>query len=164
MNTLDIILILCFIPFLIRGIGKGFIAQVFSILAIVLGAWISFRFSTEVCEWLKPYLDVSQQILNVITFALIMVAAIIGMHLLGKLLHGLFKLVMLGWLDSLLGLVFSLLCGALAVGLFIILFDTLNTNLHLVKEELLNESVLYGPLKDIAYTIYPYFKDLLFKQ
>ena len=164
MSTLDIILILCFVPALVHGFMKGFIAQVVAIISIIVGAWLSFRFSNEACAWLAPYLEVSDQVLHVIAFALIMVAAIVILYFVGKIVHGIVKIVMLGWLDRLLGVAFSLGTAILGIGLLIILFNTLNTNFNFVSEETLNASLLYNPIKDIAYTVFPYFKELLFKQ
>lgn len=164
MNALDLILIICFLPFFVHGIMKGFIAQVTAIVSIILGVWLSFKFSDKVCQWLLPYLDVSDKVLHVISFILIMVAVVAGLYLVCRFAQGLFKIVMLGWLDKLLGVVFSLVKGMLLVGVLIILFNTLNTSFHFISEEKLSESVLYTPLKDIAYAVFPYFKELLFKQ
>ena len=88
----------------------------------------------------------------------------IGLNLLGKMLQGLLKLVMLGWADRLLGLVFALATGVLLVGLGVMLLDTLNVRFGFISEETLESSVLYSPLKDIANTVFPYIKEWLFKK
>ena len=59
MATLDIILLICFIPGIIRGISKGFLEQALSLVGIVLSVWAAFKFSALVCDWLKPYLSLS---------------------------------------------------------------------------------------------------------
>lgn len=164
MGTLDIIIIICFMPFLIQGLTKGFVVQVMSVVSVFVGVWLSFRFSNALCEWIQPYLEVSDKVLHVISFTMIMVAAILGFYLLGRLIHGLVKIVMLGWLDRLLGLALSVVLGTMVIGVVIMLFNTLNTTYGFVEEETLAESVLYNPVKDIAYTVFPYFKELLFKQ
>ena len=55
MATLDIILIICFVPFFIHGISKGLVAQVFAIGSLLLGAWLSFRFSSLLQSSPPPY-------------------------------------------------------------------------------------------------------------
>lgn len=164
METLDIIILICFIPGIIRGLQKGFIEQAVALVSLILGAWLAFHFSSLVSDWLHPYLDVSESVLNVISFGLIVIATVIILFLLGRMLTGLVNLVLLGWLDRILGLVFAILKAALIIGLVIILFDTLNVKFEFVKTEVLDASVLYNPLKDISYTIFPYLKELLFKQ
>lgn len=162
MNTVDIILLICFIPALVQGFRKGFISQIIAIISIILGAWLSFRFASEVSVWLAQYITGSEQILKITAFALILTAVIIGLTLLGKLLESTFELVMLGWLNKLLGAAFSLVKAGLLIGLAIMVFCSLNNTFSLVSEEVLNESVLFPPLKDLAYTVFPYLKELLF--
>ena len=73
MATLDIILLCCFIPGIIRGLSKGFLEQALALAGIVLSVWAAFHFSSLVCTWLKPYVNVSETTLNVISFALILI-------------------------------------------------------------------------------------------
>jgi membrane protein required for colicin V production len=164
MSTPDIIILLCFLPAIVRGIMKGFIEQAVGLVSLVLGAWLAYKFSTVVAEWLQPYFNVSETVMNVISFAVIMVAVVLVLFVLGKILAGVTKLVMLGWLDRLLGLVFALLVAGLFTGIGIILFDTLNVKYELVDNAVLDESVLYAPIRDIAYMVFPYLKELLLKQ
>lgn len=164
MSTPDIIILICFLPAIISGIMKGFIEQAIALVSLILGAWLAFKFSTVVSGWLQPYFEVSETVLNVISFAVIMVAVVLVFFVLSKILTGVTKLVMLGWLDRLLGLVFALLKAGLLIGIAIILFDTLNVKFEFVEEKVLDESVLYAPIRDIAYVIFPYLKELLLKQ
>jgi membrane protein required for colicin V production len=164
MSTPDIIILLCFLPAVISGLMKGFIQQVVALVSLLLGAWLAFKFSNVVGEWLQPYFNVSETVMHVISFAVIMVAVVLVLFVLGKILTGVTKLVMLGWLDRLLGLVFALLLAGLLIGIGIVLFDTVNVKFDLVDEAVLEESVLYAPIRDIAYTVFPYLKELLLKQ
>ena len=164
MSTPDIIILICFLPAIISGIMKGFIEQAVALVSLILGAWLAFKFSTVVSGWLQPYFEVSETVLNVISFAVIMVAVVLVLFVISKILTGVTKLVMLGWLDRLLGLVFALLKAGLLIGIGIILFDTLNVKFEFVEEKVLDESVLYAPIRDIAYTVFPYLKELLLKQ
>ena len=164
MSTPDIIILICFLPAIISGIMKGFIEQAVALVSLILGAWLAFKFSTVVSGWLQPYFEVSETVLNVISFVVIMVAVVLVLFVLGKILTGVSKLVMLGWLDRLLGLVFALLKAGLIIGILIILFDTLNVKFGFVAEKVLNESVLYSPIRDISYMVFPYLKELLLKQ
>jgi membrane protein required for colicin V production len=162
MNILDVIILLALIPAIIQGLRKGFISQAISIISIIAGIWASDRFANLVTNWVSQHITASEQILKVIAFALILVIVFIILGLLGKLLESVLKLVMLGWVNKLLGVVFALLKTGLIVGLVIMLFCSLNNNLHLVSDEILAESVLFTPLKNAAYTVFPYLKSLIF--
>jgi membrane protein required for colicin V production len=164
MATLDIILLICFIPGIIRGISKGFLEQALSLVGIVLSVWAAFKFSALVCDWLKPYLSLSETTLNVVAFALILVAVCLVVLIVAKLLTKVLEMSMLGWLDKILGLVFALVVNALLLGVFIILFDTLNLKFGFVKPEVLDGSVVYTTLRDFCYLVFPYLKAFFFKQ
>ena len=161
MNILDIILLLCFVPAIFQGIRKGFIAQAVSIISIILGIWASAHFADVVSGWIAQYLTASEQVLRLVAFALILVLVFLVLAALGKMLEGVIKLVMLGWLNKLLGVVFALLKTGLIVGLVIMAFSSLNENFKFVQESVLNESVLYPPLKKLAFEVFPYLKDML---
>ena len=116
MATLDIILLCCFIPGIIRGLSKGFLEQALALAGIVVSVWAAFKFSTLVCTWLKPYLNISETTLNIVSFALILIVISLLVVLVAKLLTKVAELAMLGWLDKTLGLVFALAVNALVIG------------------------------------------------
>lgn len=162
MNILDIIILICFIPALVQGIRKGFISQVVAIVSIVAGVYLSFEFSELVSAWISQYIEGSEQVLKITAFALILIAVIAGLTVFGKLIEKMVKIVMLGWLNRLLGALFSMLKCALIVGLVIMVFNSLNGSFHFVDEAKLAESTLYPPLKSFAYNVFPYLKELIF--
>ena len=161
MSIIDIILLICFIPALIGGIRKGLINQVVSIISFVLGVWMSFEFATLAGEWLSEYIEASREVLNIVAFALIIIVVSIVLSLAGKLLEGIFKLVHIGWMNRVLGGLFSLLKSALIIGLILMAFDSFNSNFHKVPEEVLAESILYEPIKNLAeFVAFPFLKGL----
>lgn len=160
MSIIDIILLICFIPALISGLKKGFIAQLIAIISIFAGIWISFEFATITSQWLSQYIEAPENVLRIAAFALIMVGVFITLGLLGKLLEGILNLVMLGWVNKLFGIIFAFLKTALITGLIIMVFNSINASLELVSAETLSESVLYTPLKNFADSVFPYLKEL----
>ena len=58
---------------------------------------------------------------------------------------------------------FALAVNALVIGVFIILFDTVNLKFGLVKPEVLDGSIVYSSLRDLSYLVFPYLKGLFFK-
>ena len=68
---------------------------------------------------------------------------------------------MLGWLNRLLGAVFSVAKYALVLGLLVVLFNSINSRFAWVQEEKLAESKMYALIKEEAYAIFPYFEGLL---
>ena len=161
MNILDAIILIALIPAIIQGLRKGFISQAISIISVIAGIWASARFANMVTAWVSQYITASEQILKIIAFALILVIVFIILGVLGKLLEGVLKLVMLGWVNKLLGVVFSLFKTFLIIGLVIIAFNALNNSFGIIKPEVISDSVLYEPVKSLADAIFPYIKSML---
>ena len=161
MNSLDIVFLLLFIPGIIRGLTKGFLEQVISLGGVVLSAFLAYRFSGFACDILKEYITVSETVLHVIGFAAVLVLSLLLVILLAKLVTKVAEMASLGWLNKVLGVVFSLFTTALILSILIILFDTVNVKFELVTSPILQESVLYGHLKDFGYYVFPYLKQLL---
>jgi len=162
MNILDIILLICFIPAVVQGIRKGFISQAISIVSLIVGIWLSARFASAVSVWIGQWITASGQVLEIVAFALILILVFLALGAIGKLLEATIRLVMLGWLNRLLGVVFALLKTMLVVGLVIMAFNSLNVTFGFVKEEVLNQSMLYPPLKNLANDVFPYLRDMIF--
>ena len=160
MNILDIALLVCLVPALIQGLRKGFIAQVVAIISLVLGGWLAYHFSSVVTGWLEQWLDISGPALGILSFILIFVVVITVLFLLGKVLEASVKIILLGWLNKLLGLVFALFKYALVIGLLIILFDSINGKFDFVSESYLDSSFMYSGLRSVSYAVFPYLKSL----
>ena len=160
MGTLDIILLCCFLPALYTGLTKGFVQQIISLVSLLAGAWLAIKFSDAVTQWLAPHLTMSEPFLHILSFVLIFVAAVLVLGLIGKLLNKLLSAATLGWLNRLLGLLLALLETALILGLLAILFDSLNAQWSLVDPEVLDQSVVYKFVRDLAAKILPALKSL----
>ena len=163
MNSLDIVILLLFIPGIIRGLSKGFLEQLISLGGIVLSVYLAYKFADFACNIIKDYITVSETVLHVIGFAAVLIAVLLVVVLLAKLVTKVAEMASLGWLNKTLGLVFSLAVTALVIAVLIILFDTVNVKFELVNSPVLQESVLYGHLKDLGYFVFPYLKQLLMK-
>ncbi len=165
MGTLDIVLLLCFIPALVRGIQKGFVEQLVSIISIIAGAFLAFKFSQPLsalaAERITAVAALDPKLLNVLCFIAVAVVAVLLLHLLGALLTRTLKLVSLGFINRLLGVVFALLKAALVIGLLIFFFDSFNEKWGLVNPETLQNSVVYTALRDAALKVFPYLKTLI---
>lgn len=161
MGAIDIIILLCFIPAIVQGVSKGFVGQVVALASVIVGAFLAFRFSSTVSDWLSDYISASGNLMKVISFAIIVIVVIIVLNLLGNLISKLLKLVMLGWLNKLLGICFAIANTILIIGLVISVIDGLNTNWHFIKPETLDASVLYCGIRDICHTVFPFLQSII---
>ena len=134
-----------------------------AIISIVLGVWLSVKSATLVGNWISQWIEASPQLINIISFAIIFIAVAVLLFTIGKLIEATIKIIMLGWLNKLLGVLFSMLKCILIIGFLIIVFEAINDTFGLVPESYLSDSLLYTPFRDIADSVFPLFKELLSK-
>ncbi len=133
-----------------------------AIVAVFAGAFIANRFSLPVSEFLSGLLkDGQPKILNAISFALIFFASLLVFGLLGSLLTKILKFASLGWINRLLGIIFSIFKTALILAILVWLFDNLNSKWNLVKPETLDGSMVFTYLKDFGARFFPFMKNLI---
>lgn len=160
MGILDIILLICFVPAIIKGLRNGFVKQLFGIAAVILGVWLATHYTPDVAKWMGMQFEAPEKFINILSFAVVLIAGIAVFEIIGSILSKLLAAASLSFLDRVLGFVFALLKAALVLGLFVYLFDGLNEKWALVKPETLDASAIYTWLKQMAIKIFPYLKEL----
>ena len=161
MNLLDIILLILFIPAIIRGISKGFIEQIIAMASLFLSAWLAYLFSNTVSGWLGQYVsNVSPQVLYVISFVVIIIVTVALLHLLARLLSNIIKTISLGWLNALLGVALSIVNTILILGIIIMAFKSFNESTLHLSTELLDSSVVYKAISAVTDVLFPYIENL----
>ncbi len=160
MNVFDLIFLILFIPAIVKGISKGFIEQIIAIASLFLSAFLAYLFADNVGNWLNAYVEgVSKEVLYVISFVVIIVVTVLLLRLLAKLLSGLVKTISLGWLNSILGVLFALLNTALILGLLLMAFNSFNTSTLHIDTSLLDSSLIYRWISGITEALFPFIEN-----
>ena len=168
MNVLDIVLIILFIPAIIRGISKGFIEQFIALASLFLSAWLAYLFADKVGTWLSAYIDgVSKEVLYIFAFIIIIIPPSLfellfsaPLFLLAKVLSKVVSAISLGWLNSILGLALAVFNTALIIGLILSAFSSFNASTFHLGTEWMDSSVIYRWISDLTQTIFPYIENL----
>ncbi len=161
MNTLDIFILILFVPGIVRGLSKGFVEQTLSLLGIILSVYMAYHYHGSVYSWLSAHFEISQTVLHIVGFAIVLAGVLIVILLLANLITAVVEKASLGWLNRSLGVVLSIVVTALVLSVIILLFNMVNVKFGLVKSPILQDSLLYGALKDLGNTIFPYLKGLV---
>lgn len=161
MNLIDIIIIVIMIPMVIRGISKGFVSQAVSFIALFVGSYFAYLVTLKAGTALAGAFGISPNAGNVIVFALALLAVWALLAVLGSLLKKLIQLVLLEWLDKLLGAAFALATTLLLCGLLAIMFDALNETTFIVDRQYLDDSFFYGKVQQLAAIAFPYLHKII---
>ena len=112
MHWLDVIIILMFILPMFIGYRRGLIRTVVPLVAIVLGIIVAGQSYSSMANLLSNWLESSAQA-KIVAFAIIFILFMAAMAVASSLLHRFLKLLLMGWVDKVGGLVFGLVIGGL---------------------------------------------------
>lgn len=102
MNSLDIIIIIVMIFLVIRGIFRGILKEVMSLVGIVGGIWLANKFQPALTAQLRQLMP-GIPLLSLVSFVAILVVVIVAASILGALLRSLSQKGPMGILDRLFG-------------------------------------------------------------
>ncbi|MEO8233991.1 MAG: CvpA family protein [Flavobacterium sp.] len=155
MSFLDIVLGALLVYSLYKGIKNGLFVELASLISLVLGIYVSIKFSYLIKSALGNVVSWQPKYIEVTSFAITFFLAIVCIHLLAKVFTGIADFAYLGWLNKLGGAGFSLLKTILALSIVFNLFQKINVNNFIVKEETLNKSMFYNPIQEVSKFVFP---------
>lgn len=152
MNALDLVLGTTLIIGLFRGFWKGFVSEVASLLAVILGIYGAIHFSFFIGGYLAQTADWDKQTIQVVAFGLTLLGIMILVGLLGKIITKLLEASALGFVNRLFGGLFGALKWLLIVGAVLVFFA--RTHISLLSDTLKETSVLYKPVSEISNLVF----------
>jgi len=156
MNTIDLVFTVLLLWAAYRGYTKGFIVQLATLAALLLGILGAVMFSDFTSSLIIKNFDVSGQYLPIISFAVTFIAIVIAVHLLAKMLNKLIDAIALGIINRLLGVTFSVLKIAFIVSIILVLVNKADNKFNFIPSSTKEESLMYKPLSNFAPMIFPY--------
>lgn len=159
MSFIDIIFAALLGYAIYKGLKNGLFVEIASFLGLLIGIYIAIKFSHIIRAIIETKVSWNPKYIEITAFALTFIAVIVLIHLSAKLLTKIIDFAYLGWINRLAGAGFSVLKTILALSIVILLFEKINVNNMLVKEETLNESIFYNPTKEISAFVYPQIEE-----
>ena len=138
---------ICFIlgVFTFNGFRHGFIEEMARLISLVCGFILASKFHNLVIQYLQPYIE-EETVRVTVAYLGVFVASVIVITMIAKILQKFIELVLLGWMNRLLGLLLGLLKGFLIISLMIFIIQALPLKLakdNTIREKLEKESVMY---------------------
>ncbi|MDD2388843.1 MAG: CvpA family protein [Desulfobacterales bacterium] len=133
MNPFDIVIIVILGYCLIRGIFRGLIKELSSIVGVFGGFYAAYTYYSQVSTYLGEWID-SRTYLDIVSFLIVFCLVFIVISILGVIIKYIMNIAFLGWIDRIFGAVFGVLKGVLIASiLLIILTAFLPPNVRIVK-------------------------------
>lgn len=136
---IDVIFLILMILAVYKGISRGFIVAVFSLLAFIIGVAAALKLSATVAQYLHEKMNLDGYWLPVLSFLIVFVAVVLIVRWGAELIKKAVSIVFLGWADTLAGI---LLYAIMYLMVFsVLLFYA--TRIHLITAEFQTASKTY---------------------
>lgn len=156
MNYLDIIIAVILFLFGFKGLRKGLIIEVVTLLALGVGIYGAMHFSDFTAKHLVDFVEVNPKYLDTIAFILTFVLLVIAVNLIGRVVSNAVKAMNLGFFDRLGGFVFGVAKGVLLCSVLVLVLNNLQV-FGLIKEEVKEKSYLYPYVEQTVPYLYQGF-------
>lgn len=160
MNYIDIIIGLLLLLAAIQGFIKGFINEIFSLAALILGIWGAINYSYILNDFIKDNFNTNYEHLNIISFIITLLMVIIVVKLAGSLINRIIETVVPGFLNKLAGMAFGIFRTVLILSIVIMVFDKIDNNVHIIPPQVKAESKLYPPIQNLVPSLFPSINNL----
>ncbi len=159
MNYLDAIIAIPLLWFTYKGFSKGLIIELATLIALLLGIYISAHFSDYTADFLRQKLDFHSEYMSIISFSLTFIGVVFLVMIFGKSLEKVINVLLLGFVNKILGGVFGLIKVSFVLSILIFILTTFQIEEKIIDQNIQDESLLYPPIKLIAPMVFPVIKE-----
>ena len=143
MALFDILLVIPLIYGFVRGLYKGLINEIASIVSLVGGLILAFYFSEDLYAELSTLVENPGIELRVISFIVVFVVVIIAINLLSRAITKAMNMIALGAINHILGAVFGVCKWFLVVLLMVYFLKGMQEEATIFQADTLSESFVY---------------------
>jgi membrane protein required for colicin V production len=137
MNALDMMIIVILAFCLIRGIFRGLIKELSSIIGVFAGFYAAYTYYDMIARLLTRWIS-NTAYLNILSFLIAFCLIFLLVGIIGVVIKYLLNIAFLGWLDRICGAGFGIVKGLLIVSVILIPLTTfLPKNAAVMKQSLL---------------------------
>jgi membrane protein required for colicin V production len=117
MNLVDILIWLILAGFVYLGFTRGLVRQICSLSGFLLGGWAAIRYHLYLADASRHLIHLPHYLATILSFLFIFLLTGLLFFLLGHVLTVMLKVVMLGGLNRIGGVIFGFLEGAFIVAM-----------------------------------------------
>ncbi|MBL0152329.1 MAG: CvpA family protein [Chitinophagaceae bacterium] len=160
---IDIIYLIVLVLAVFRGSRQGLIVGVFSLVAVIIGLAAALKLSAVTADYIGSKVNISKEWLPLVSFALVFLLVVVLIRLGAKALEGAVKTVMLGWVNTIGGILLFVIIYTLVFSVFLFYAEQMKW----FSADTISHSMTYsfvqpwGPKVINAFgSLIPLFKDL----
>lgn len=160
-GVLDFIILVIIIISAILGAFRGFVSQLVSIVSLLFGVWCAFKFASHIAGYIKDLFSIGETAVYIAAFIIILLVVMILCNFVGKGIEKIISLSLLGWLNRLLGILFSATKSIIIMSLFAFIINYANKTWEIIPDSWFNGSFFYPHLSELSEKLFPYLQSLI---
>jgi len=121
MNSLDILSIIMLGFCLIRGVFRGLVRELISIMAVFAGFFVAYFYYLKIAKLLSSWIS-DTGYLNILSFLIIFSVASIAISIMGVIFEYILNISFQNWADRIFGAEFGAIKGVLIVATLLLIF------------------------------------------
>lgn len=160
---IDLLLLVLLIVAVVKGMQRGLIVAIFSLLAWVVGLAAALKLSAVVADYLKDSVTISAKWLPALSFLIVFVAVVLVIRIWAKIIQTSIEIAWLGGINKIGGALFYVVMYVLGYSVWLFFL----VKMHLIEADTIAASLTYsyieplGPLViDSLGKLIPLFKDM----
>jgi membrane protein required for colicin V production len=158
-SELNIILLIPILYFAYKGFKNGLIVELCSLVALILGVFVTISFSDVTYALLQENFPNLSTGLSILSYVITFVVVVIAVRLMGKLITKLVDAVALSFVNKTLGSLFGAFKAVVFLALLSILFESLNNKWQMAPDTYTDESEVYQVVKLTGATMQSVFSE-----
>jgi len=143
MEIIDLIILIPLIYGAWKGFKKGFIMELFTILALLIGLYAAFHFSDKITEMIVGKTHEKPGYLPAISFLLLFLAVGAMVYFGGKALEQVLKIAQLSFLNKGIGALIGILKWGYLIGCVFVFIQSIDTNERFITKNNKENAILY---------------------
>lgn len=160
MNFIDMFVMVLLVYAVFRGITRGLVLQLASLLALVAGIFLALKFSGFTARYLIKYWSLDYEYLYIASLAITFTLVFILINIMGNMLDKVVQTTQLSVINKLAGAFFNICKVLLIVGVILLFTDRLDKRIGLLPKNAREGSFFYKPLTSATLLLFPSLGDL----
>ena len=137
MNLFDMLAIVIFAFCVIRGVFRGLIKELSSIVGVLAGFYAAYSYYMIIAKPLSQWLA-KPAYANILSFLIIFCLVFLAVSIIGIVIKYLMNIAFMGWVDRICGAAFGAIKGLLIVSVLLIVFTAfLSSGTPFIKDSML---------------------------
>lgn len=155
MNWLDFLILLIVVAGMVRGFSKGLIFELSGLVGLIIAVYVSRYHSSPFASFIHSFFNVGLDYCPALGMIMAFFVSMLMVKVLAMCAQRLIKAISLGWLNSLLGALISIVKYTLVLSVVFNVLGPINEKLHIMDGKHSEGSVLCDPVTKFAPAVLP---------